>query len=158
MELETYWNDNGRHEDIYAMQWEELVPEEGKCESLQGEVLRAANTLYNKWHNDGEQVVLEDTDPFAGSVLNAWGFLHLAQTLLPESKDRKSDERALLAHLSDLADAASRTANNETGYECILEAIMDTALRFSETRPLIPSTEDMLDGKWSEHCCEYLNY
>lgn len=158
MELETYWNYKGRHEDIYAKQWDELIPEDGSCESLQGEVLRAANTLYYRWHNDGEQVVKEDTDPFGGSVLNAWGFLHLAQTLLPESRDRKSDERALLAHLSNLADAASRMANNETGYECILEAIMDTALRFAEIRPLIPSTEDMLDDKWSEHCRSLLNF
>ena len=157
MEQETYWNDNGRHEDIYAKQWEELVPAEGKCESLQGEVLRAANNLYNRWHNDGERIVKEDTDPFEGSVLNAWGFLHLAYTLLPKCLTRKSDESALLGQVSRLVDAASETYN-ETGYGCILEAVMDTALRFAEIRPLIPSTEDMLDDKWSEHCCEYLNY
>lgn len=158
MELETYWNDNGRYEKLFVKMWDELIPEDGSCESLQGEVLRAANRLYYRWYNDGEQVVQEDTDPFSGSVLNAWGFLHLAQTLLPESKGRKSDERALLSHLSDLANAASRMANNETGYECILEAIMDTAVLFAAIRPLITSTEDMLDDKWSEHCCSYLNY
>ena len=158
MELETYWNDNGRYEELGGRMWNELIPEDGRCESLQGEVFRAANRLYYRWYNDGEQVVQEDTDPFSGSVLNAWGFLHLAQTLLPDSMDQKSDERALLARISDLADAASRTANNETGYECILEAIMDTAVLFAAIRPLIPSNEDMMDDKWSEHCCEYLNY
>ena len=45
-ETKTYWNGNGKHQELYDAQWDELVPGNGKAGTMQGEVLRAASRLY----------------------------------------------------------------------------------------------------------------
>ena len=81
-ETKTYWNGNGKHQELYNAQWDELVPGNGKAGTMQGEVLRAASRLYYRWFNDGDRIQQygQRTD---SSAEDAWAFLHEAHTLLP---------------------------------------------------------------------------
>ena len=44
-ETKTYWNGNGKHQELYDAQWQELVLINGNAGTVQGEVLRAAARL-----------------------------------------------------------------------------------------------------------------
>lgn len=41
-------------EDRNDVLFKKLVPDSGKCETLEGEVLRATNRLCYRWYNDGD--------------------------------------------------------------------------------------------------------
>ena len=147
MEKATYWNENGKHQELYDAQWKELVDGRGKAGTMQGEVLRAASRLYHRWFNDGDRIeahcLMTDS-----SAENAWGFLHLAHTLLPEGEGK--DALRAIAELA--ADAAAASSRDE--YEEKLELIADAATLYAATRPLVPTDEDMVDGKWEDHCID----
>ena len=147
MEKATYWNGNGKHQELYNAQWGELVPGSGKAGSLQGETLRAASRLYYRWFNDGDRIENHGTRPDS-SAEDAWGFLHNAHALLKggEGKD------ALKAIAEIAADAA--IADSETEYEAELERLADAAILYAATRPLVSTDEDMIDGKWEDHCID----
>lgn len=49
----TYWNDNGRYQADYARLCEELIPLMGKCDTVAGEMLRAATRLAHDLYNNG---------------------------------------------------------------------------------------------------------
>jgi hypothetical protein len=48
----TYWNDKGKYQSDYANLWE-LVPSSGKCDTLAGEMIRAATRLCYDFYNNG---------------------------------------------------------------------------------------------------------
>lgn len=147
MEKATYWNGNGKHQELYNAQWDELVPDLGKAGSLQGETLRAASRLYYRWFNDGDRIVNHGTRP-ESSAECAWGFLHKAHTLLTGNEGRD----ALKAIADMAADAALARTDNE--YERVLERIADAATLYAATRPLLTTDADMCDRKWDDHCVE----
>ena len=147
MEKATYWNGNGKHQELYNAQWGELVPGSGKAGSLQGETLRAASRLYFRWFNDGDRIENHGTRPDS-SAEDAWGFLHNAHALLKggEGKD------ALKAIAEMAADAALARTDGE--YERVLERIADAAILYAATRPLVATDADMCDDEWRDHCIE----
>ena len=146
-ETKTYWNGNGKHQELYDAQWQELVLINGNAGTVQGEVLRAASRLYHRWFNDGDRIeehgLITDS-----SAENAWGFLHLAHTLLPEGEGKD----ALKAIAEIAADAAA--ADSVAEYEEELERLADAAILYAATRPLVPTDEDMIDSKWEDHCID----
>ena len=141
MEKATYWNGNGRHQELYNAQWGELVPDLGKAGSLQGEVLRAASRLYYRRFNDGDRIENHGTRPDS-SAEDAWGFLHEAHTLLPGGEGRD----ALKAIADMVADAALARTDDE--YERVLERIADAATLYAATRPLVATDEDFVGNGW----------
>lgn len=48
----TYWNNNGTHQSK-ANELQELVPVMGKCDTLRGEIWRAATKIYYDFYNNG---------------------------------------------------------------------------------------------------------
>jgi hypothetical protein len=144
-ETKTYWNGNGKHQELYNAQWDELVPGNGKAGTMQGEVLRAASRLYYRWFNDGDRIQQYGRRP-ESSAEDAWAFLHEAHTLLPgdEGKD------ALKAIAEIVADAA--LAKSEEGYEEALERLADAATLYAATRPLVQTDEDFVGNGWDEVC------
>ena len=48
----TYWNNKGKYQNEYAELWE-LVPSSGKCDTLAGEMIRAATRLCYDFYNNG---------------------------------------------------------------------------------------------------------
>lgn len=53
MSNNTYWSGNGKHQVWYDMNQTLLVPDEGPAPTLEGEMLRAASTLYYDYYNNG---------------------------------------------------------------------------------------------------------
>lgn len=144
MDEQTYWNGNGKHQEAYTKEWEELVPSSGKAGTLQGEVLRASSRLYYRWFNDGDRIS-NGGAPVDSSAENAWGFLHLAVTRMPASRE--------LAAIRWLAETTAAAAGEEE-YEAALEALADAAVEFAATRPLVPTDSDMCGREWRDHCLE----
>lgn len=49
----TYWNGKGKYQERYTQLADELIPASGGCETLGGEVLRAATRIYWDAYNNG---------------------------------------------------------------------------------------------------------
>lgn len=49
----TYWNNNGKYQAQYDKMTEELVPASGNCETVAGELIRAASRLGYDFYNNG---------------------------------------------------------------------------------------------------------
>ena len=53
VEEDTYWNDRGKYQKEYDELCEKLVPTSGKCDTVAGEILRAASKLLWDFNNNG---------------------------------------------------------------------------------------------------------
>ena len=51
--VDNYWNGKGKFQEQFQRLSEELVPFEGKCETLAGEMIRAATRLTYDFYNNG---------------------------------------------------------------------------------------------------------
>ena len=73
----NYWNRNGKHQDEYDKLYDELVPDSGNADTLEGELLRASSKLYYRYFNDGD-MVSECMEEYMkdSSALSAFGFLY----------------------------------------------------------------------------------
>lgn len=49
----TYWAGHGKHQKEQNRLWKKLVPSEGKCKTLEGEMLRAQGKIYYDYYNNG---------------------------------------------------------------------------------------------------------
>lgn len=49
----SFWNNNHALKPVYDKLWDELVPEDGKCETIEGECLRASSRLAYDCFNNG---------------------------------------------------------------------------------------------------------
>jgi hypothetical protein len=66
-----YWNGNGPLQDEYDALYNELVPSQGKADTIEGEVLRAASKIVYRHYNDGDefnQASFEQLVPYIGAV------------------------------------------------------------------------------------------
>jgi hypothetical protein len=52
-ETGTYWNGNGRHQELYDRLYTELVPDSGPADTYYGEILRAISNVYYDVYNNG---------------------------------------------------------------------------------------------------------
>ena len=50
---ETYWNNQGAYKEEMSRLTDEMMPSEGSAETLNGELIRAANRLYYDYCNNG---------------------------------------------------------------------------------------------------------
>lgn len=51
--VSTYWNSKGRCQDLYDYYRENIVPNEGKADTEQGEIIRIIGNIYYDIHNNG---------------------------------------------------------------------------------------------------------
>ena len=49
----TYWNHSGKYQKISERLFEHLVPVEGMCNTVEGELLRAIGNIYYDFYNNG---------------------------------------------------------------------------------------------------------
>ena len=66
-----YWSGNGPLQDEYDALYNELVPSQGKADTIEGEVLRAASKIVYRHYNDGDdfnQASFEQLVPYIGAV------------------------------------------------------------------------------------------
>jgi len=59
----TYWNNSGKYQAIYDSIT--LVPAAGKCDTVEGELIRAASKIYYDYYNNG----------FGNNWSGAWNYL-----------------------------------------------------------------------------------
>lgn len=58
-EGQSYWNSNGAYQEEYDKLWKELVPGSGSCNTLHGELIRAAGRLFYEFCNNGNCNAIE---------------------------------------------------------------------------------------------------
>lgn len=115
-------------ERINKLFWE-LVPEEGKCENLAGEIVRATARIGYRYYNDGDMVGIgygkETCNPAARFLLNR----------LPA----KSAETVAMLW----------GENNEEKYIALFNELAGSVADYIETHPELQSTptDDMWDFK-----------
>jgi hypothetical protein len=66
-----YWSGNGPLQKEYDALYNELVPSQGKADTIEGEVLRAASKIVYRHYNDGDefnQASFEQLVPYIGAV------------------------------------------------------------------------------------------
>ncbi len=49
----SYWNNTADYSDAYTKLYAELVPDEGKCATIEGEILRAVSRIGYDYYNNG---------------------------------------------------------------------------------------------------------
>lgn len=79
----TYWNGRGAYQVEYERLNAELVPDEGKAQTLKGELLRTFSNMYYDWHNNAGCNVLE------------YEFLHAAKNAEFQFAEKIYDSRDL---------------------------------------------------------------
>lgn len=55
----SYWNDNGIYQKEYDEKWALLVPGQGECSTIHGEMIRAAGRLFYEFCNNGNCNAIE---------------------------------------------------------------------------------------------------
>lgn len=50
---QSYWNNNGKYQDVQEVLWDKLVPKSGESHSIHGEIVRSLGRLWHEWGNNG---------------------------------------------------------------------------------------------------------
>ena len=53
MTKNSYWDHTGKFQEDYDRLYSQLVPLSGKCETLEGELLRSVSKIYHDYYNNG---------------------------------------------------------------------------------------------------------
>lgn len=80
-EPSTYWAGNGQLQDEYNRLYDELVPSQGKADTIEGEVLRASSKIVYRHYNDGDefnQASFDQLEPYIGKVSSYDDLAHKA--------------------------------------------------------------------------------
>ena len=123
---DTYWNSKGKHQNLYEIKYPELVPYEGKCDTVEGEMLRATAKLYYDYYNNG-------------MCNNTSGPALYLMVKNDELKLGVKDQIAIIYHNSN--NAGYGTVNLEVELEQLCDAVLEYIGEHSGT----PNTKDMYD-------------
>jgi hypothetical protein len=121
---DTYWNSKGKHQNLYEIKYPELVPYEGKCDTVEGELLRATAKLYYDYYNNG-------------MCNNTSGPALYLMVKNDELKLGVKDQIAIIYHNSN--NAGYGTVNLEVELEQLCDAVLEYIGEHSGT----PNTTDM---------------
>jgi hypothetical protein len=119
---------NENLEQRYEALFEKLVPIHGKCETVEGEHLRAVSKIFYRWLNDGDYFYTGYGIETAGS---AHAYLYYSS----------------LVNVKDILKEAEGLMEGE--YEAQLEKLLKAVVTFVEMREgkYTPNTVDMLNSK-----------
>lgn len=120
--MNRYWDNEGLYE-AEAAQLQELVPVAGNCETLKGEIWRAATKIYHDYYNNG--------------FGNFWA--EAASFLMDNIRLEKSVKNILLEH------ANGNIANGD--YEEEMEMMIDATIAQLQHMKDRPNEVDMWDYK-----------
>jgi len=90
----SYWEQTGHFQTEYNSLYDKLVPIEGKCETLNGELIRASSRLLFEYYNNGNEnscfysycCIDEDEDDVCTTVDEYYqNFIDLIKYSIPES-------------------------------------------------------------------------
>ncbi len=77
----TYWSGTGALQKEYDALYNELVPSQGKADTIEGEVLRASSKIVYRHYNDGDlfnEASFDQLEPYIGTVANYDDLAHKA--------------------------------------------------------------------------------
>jgi hypothetical protein len=77
----TYWSGTGALQKEYDALYNELVPSQGKADTIEGEVLRASSKIVYRHYNDGDlfnEASFDQLEPYIGAVANYDDLAHKA--------------------------------------------------------------------------------
>ena len=134
----TYWNNNGKHQELYKKLWKKLVPASGAATTRAGELLRASSRLYYRWFNDGDRIercLLQSAAE--SSAMNAWGFIFAFE----DPKTGFSGEPLAWKILD---------ATSEKEYEKALEEMADAVIEYVASAPEEPNDTDFTEKEYCE--------
>ena len=121
-----YWSHEGPQQAAYDRLHGELVPRSGPCETLEGELLRAAGKIGYEFYNNAE-------------INNISGCLYFLREYLPGFKEAWWD--TLAPHITGRG-----YAPRENGYQCCEEIVDATVSHvLSRNGHYQPNPEDMHD-------------
>lgn len=124
-------------ESKFEKLFKELVPREGKCDSLAGELVRAASRLEYRFYNDGDMV----NHSYGKETCNP-----AARFLLEKGS---TCIKGLVQGLWEVTD--------ENAYEAILKSLTREIASYIEQRPDLRNmpTEDMFDYRHPDEDIDY---
>lgn len=123
----SYWNNNGKFQNEYDTLFSTLVPSQGKCETVEGELLRAVGRIYYDYYNNG-------------NLNNTSGANIFLQKFLPNKSEQIISD--LKAHYSESNQGCYTTANLEAQLERITDAVIEHVL---SVKDYTPNNHDMFD-------------
>ena len=138
-----YVEASGRFQKKFDEMYEKLVPPQGSCMTLQGEVLRAVVYMYRMYYNDGEFI------DRSNAVGNAWGFLHESCQI---SDDKKLE--SVRQKCEELIDEIPYTKV----FERTLETLFDLCVQYSCTEPVVEINHDFYDERYNDIYKKYMDY
>lgn len=138
-----YVEGNGRHQRKYDKFYEKLVPPQGPCMTLQGEVLRAVTYIYKKYYN--ERIFIDD----GNAVGNVWGFLHEANQYSDHPRLAEARRRC-----EELVDGLPFTPM----FDRTLESLFDSCVLFASSEPVIEIEDDMFNEKYKDVYKQFADY
>lgn len=77
--MSTYWENSGKHQELYNSLYKRLVPDMGEADTKAGEVLRAISKLYYDSYNNGCGNFELFTDHFSTLDFHYSEFIKLAE-------------------------------------------------------------------------------
>lgn len=121
----NYWNQKGKNYKKYVKLWNELVPVEGTCKTVEGELLRAMTKIYWDYYNNG----------FGNNWSGAFNFLKKYQEAIG-LKQENLDKIFMFRR--------GKVIRGEN-FEKPLESLMDqvVAYVYSKKGVYTPNTEDL---------------
>ena len=125
--MNTYWNGKGKLQEQYTQLADELIPASGGCETLGGEVLRAATRIYWDAYNNG----------FLNNTSGALNFLNNnVRSADRESANRFEEALSVLESCVNTGGYTDFEPNDESDRITLaLEEIVDTATWFAANDP-----------------------
>ena len=142
-EQTMYVEGNGRHQKKYDKFYDKLVPPNGPCMTLQGEILRAITYVYKKYYN--ERIFIDCSN----AVGNVWGFLHGASQYSDHPRLNEIKKRC-----EELIDELPFTK----AFDKTLESLFDACVLFSSSEPIIEIDDDMFNDQYKEIYMKYADY
>lgn len=129
-----YWNNQGTYQTEYQSLYDELVPSEGKCDSVAGELIRAASRLYYDAYNNG----------FLNNTSGAYNYL--VKYLLPLSLNQVELSNALdiIKHECNTGSYSFICKDTNKALDLIVDEVVLSISRIQSLKTT-PNREDLFD-------------
>jgi len=127
----TFYNSKNPMSAAYERLYAKLVPQCGKCDTVEGELLRASSRIYHDYYNNG--------------FGNNWSG---ALNYLDQHFGLKAGERRLLRAYARGKIVKRSTYNTNTAIPAALEGIAERVVQhvaLAEVTGLTPNSDDMFD-------------
>lgn len=103
---QTYWENNGKHQELYERLYEQLVPEIGDAATQEGQLLRYMSNLYYDLYNNGwcNWDVYEEARLFIAYFLIKQNYKRPIKFLMDERDPPENPWKKYGQAMEDLAD------------------------------------------------------